>query len=83
MSGPLKEAAEQVCLVWDLVVALWGKLDDEQEDDEGKKDQTRKVISTLRTHLNAILITYHYPDLSSASDWMKQISHVAILLKTG
>lgn len=73
MSGPLKEAAEQVCLVWDLVVALWGKLDDEQEDDEGKKDQTRKVISTLSTHLNALLMMYH----------QKQISHVAILLKIG
>lgn len=34
-SGPLREAAEQTCLVWDLVVALWGKLKEEQEDDEG------------------------------------------------
>ena len=49
VSGPLKEAAEQTCLVWDLVVALWGKLSDEQEeDDEGKKDQTRKVILYLK-----------------------------------
>ena len=48
VSGPLKEAAEQICLVWDLVVALWGKLNDEQEeDDEGKKDQTRKAILYL------------------------------------
>lgn len=34
-SAPLREAAEQTCLVWDLVVALWGKLKEEQEDDEG------------------------------------------------
>ena len=80
VSGPLKEAAEQICLVWDLVVALWGKLNDEQEeDDEGRKDQTHKVILYLNKSLclNAILMTYHYPDLTSASDWMKQISHAA------
>ena len=52
VSGPLKEAAEQICLVWDLVVALWGKLNDEQEeDDEGTKDQTRKVILYLKKSL--------------------------------
>ena len=26
---------------------------------------------------NFILITHHYPDLSSTSDWLKQISHMA------
>ena len=52
VSGPLKEAAEQICLVWDLVVALWGKLNDEQEEyGEGKKDQTRKVILFLKKSL--------------------------------
>ena len=52
VSGPLKEAAEQICLVWDLVVALWGKLNDEQEeDDEGTKDQTRKVVLCLKKSL--------------------------------
>ena len=52
VSGPLKEAAEQICLVWDLVVALWGKLNDEQEeDDEGTKDQTRKVVLYLKKSL--------------------------------
>ena len=35
-SGPLREAAEQVCLVWDLVVALWGKLKEDGDDEEGK-----------------------------------------------
>lgn len=35
-SGPLREAAEQTCLVWDLVVALWGKLKEDQGDEEGK-----------------------------------------------
>lgn len=34
-SGPLREAAEQICLVWDLVVALWGKLKEDGEDEEG------------------------------------------------
>ena len=35
-SGPVREAAEQVCLVWDLVVALWGKLKEDGDDEEGK-----------------------------------------------
>jgi len=35
-SGPLREAAEQVCLVWDLVVALWGKLKEDGDDEEGE-----------------------------------------------
>jgi len=29
-------------------------------------------------HRTSILITYHYPDLGSASDWLKQISHMEI-----
>ena len=37
--GPLREAAEQKCLVWDLVVALWGKLKENQQDEEGKAIQ--------------------------------------------
>ena len=36
-SGPLRDAAEQTCLVWDLVVALWGKLKEDQGDEEGKQ----------------------------------------------
>ena len=71
VSGPLKKAAEQICLVWDLVVALWGKLNDEQEeDDEGRKDQTHKVILYLNKSLclNAILMTYHYPDLLTVAE---------------
>ena len=61
VSGPLKEAAEQICLAWDLVVALWGKLNDEQEeDDEGRKDQTHRVILYLNKSLclNAIPVSY-------------------------
>lgn len=34
-SGLQREAAEQICLVWDLVVALWGKLKEDGEDEEG------------------------------------------------
>ncbi|XP_078371007.1 nuclear pore complex protein Nup98-Nup96-like isoform X3 [Oculina patagonica] len=34
-SGPLREAAEQICLVWDLVVALWGRLKEDSDDEEG------------------------------------------------
>lgn len=36
--GPLRDGAEQICLVWDLVVALWGKLteDDDDDDDDSK-----------------------------------------------
>ena len=30
---------------------------------------------------NSILMTHHYPDLDSASDWLKQISHVARPIK--
>ena len=26
---------------------------------------------------NSVLITFHFPDLGSASDWLKQISHPA------
>ncbi|XP_022797911.1 nuclear pore complex protein Nup98-Nup96-like [Stylophora pistillata] len=32
--GPLRDAAEQICLVWDLVVALWGKLTEDDDDDD-------------------------------------------------
>ena len=28
-------------------------------------------------HRNSILMTHHYPDLGSASDWLNQISHAA------
>ena len=35
-SVPLREAAEQICLVWDLVVALWGKLKEDEDDEDGK-----------------------------------------------
>lgn len=36
--GPLRDGAEQICLVLDLVVALWGKLteDDDDDDDDSK-----------------------------------------------
>ena len=51
-SGPLREAAEQTCLVWDLVVALWGKLKEDQGDDEGK--QTVHTVQRGRIH-NIIL----------------------------
>ena len=50
----------------------------------------RKTGDILRRHLwfpakerlrnerrNSILMTRHYPDLRSASDWLKQISHAA------
>ena len=36
-SGPLRDAAEQTCLVWDLVVALWGKLKEDKDDEKGIK----------------------------------------------
>ena len=31
---------------------------------------------------NSTMITRHYPDLSSASDWLKQISHAAWLIRS-
>ena len=31
---------------------------------------------------NSILMTYHYPDLGSASDWLKQISHAMGLMQS-
>ena len=34
----------------------------------------RKMTSKHR-HRNSILMTCHYPDLGSASDWLKQVSH--------
>lgn len=34
--GPLRDGAEQICLVWDLVVALWGKLTEDDDDDDSK-----------------------------------------------
>ena len=47
--GPLREAAEQICLVWDLVVALWGKLkEDGDVDEEGKT----AVFCCVLLHLN-------------------------------
>ena len=32
--GPLREVAEQISLVWDLVVALWGRLKEDGDDEE-------------------------------------------------
>ena len=47
--GPLREAAEQICLVWDLVVSLWGKLkEDGDVDEEGKT----VVFYCVLLHLN-------------------------------
>ena len=34
VSGPMLEEAEQISLVWDLVVALWGQLGDTESDDD-------------------------------------------------
>ena len=31
---------------------------------------------------NSILMTSHYPDLGSASDWLKQISHTALPIRS-
>ncbi|XP_027054850.1 nuclear pore complex protein Nup98-Nup96-like isoform X1 [Pocillopora damicornis] len=36
--GPLRDGAEQICLVWDLVVALWGKLTEDDDDDDDDSD---------------------------------------------
>ena len=36
----------------------------------------RKMMSE-KQHRNSILMTRHYSDLGSASDWLKQISHAA------
>ena len=33
-------------------------------------------------HRNSILMTCYYPDLGSASDWLKQISHVALPIRS-
>ena len=47
--GPLREAAEQICLVWDLVVALWGKLkEDGDVDEEGKTCSVLLCTTTFK-----------------------------------
>ena len=33
-------------------------------------------------HRNSILMTHHYPDLTSACDWLNQISHAAWPIKS-
>ena len=33
-------------------------------------------------HRNSILITHHYPNLGSASDWLNQISHAAWTIRS-
>ena len=34
-------------------------------------------VSLQNEHRNSILMTCHYPDLGSASDWLKQTSYTA------
>ena len=35
VSEPLRSEAAQACLVWDLMVSLWGRLRETQQDAEG------------------------------------------------
>ena len=34
-------------------------------------------MTSENEYRNSVLMTRHYPDLGSASDWLKQISHTA------
>lgn len=47
-SGPLHESAKHMSLVWDLAVALWGQL---TEDDENKEEDTPEDRDSYQYHL--------------------------------
>ena len=77
-----------ILCIWKCIYNVWA---DKENDvciwiSPSLKKQPPFCNSTTGFHLkwhlrnkrrNSILITHHYPDLSSTSDWLKQISHTA------